>query len=197
MYAITVNKTQKKVTVIFRGTTSAADWKKNVQIVQENVSNHVRSLVAEGQPQEIGVHKGFYNFLCRQRLDHRNGGPDTRYDFILDIVKRYLPKDDNEWRLCVTGHSLGGALASLFGFYAATDDDIVRNGQPVEVYTYASPLVGDKRFRHAFCGLEKSNRILHARFCNDGDFGTFLFLVIPCIQHIYPMSTHNVSNVVQ
>jgi hypothetical protein len=75
-------------------------------------------------------------------------------------------------RLCVTGHSLGGALATLFGFYAATDDRIIKNGQPVELYTFASPLVGDQNFRQAFKALETKGKIVHARICNEGDLGT-------------------------
>lgn len=71
----------------------------------------------------------------------------------------------------MTGHSLGGALATLFGFYAATDDRITKNGQPVELYTFASPLVGNRNFRQAFKALENKGKIVHARICNEGDLG--------------------------
>lgn len=65
----------------------------------------------------------------------------------------------------MTGHSLGGALATLFGFYATTDDCITKNVQPVELYTFASPLVGDKNFCQAFKALENEGKIVHARIC--------------------------------
>jgi putative lipase involved disintegration of autophagic bodies len=76
------------------------------------------------------------------------------------------------FRLCATGHSLGGALATLFGFYAANDPRIIENGLPVEIFSFASPLVGDARFRRAFKSLESKGKIMHARICNSGDLGT-------------------------
>jgi predicted lipase len=110
--------------------------------------------------------------LLRERRDKNTGGPKTRYDWIIKEVEKYL--EDKDWRLCVTGHSLGGALATLFGFYAATDDRIIKNGQPVELYTFASPLVGDQNFRQAFKALETKGKIVHARICNEGDLVTML-----------------------
>jgi len=59
----------------------------------------------------------------------------------------------------------------LFGFYAANQLDKEGKRIPVQVFTFASPLVGDANFRKAFMKLERSGRIEHARFCNSGDFG--------------------------
>jgi hypothetical protein len=72
------------------------------------------------------------------------------------------------YRLYVTGHSLGGATATLFGFFAATDPTITKDG-PVTLYTFASPRVGDSRFRSAFKFLEERGKIRHARIHNKKD----------------------------
>lgn len=45
-----------------------------------------------------------------------------------------------DYRLVVTGHSLGGAIATLAGAY------LRRGGLPADVYTYGSPRVGNDHF---------------------------------------------------
>jgi len=83
-------------------------------------------------------------------------------------------------RLAVSGHSLGAALATLFGFYAATVVPcILEKGKPVEVFSFASPFVGDQRFRTAFKLLESEGKIVHARVVNDHDFVTMIPFVSP------------------
>jgi hypothetical protein len=82
-------------------------------------------------------------------------------------------------RLGVTGHSLGAALATLFGFYAAMDQRILQNGKPVEVFSFASPFVGDHRFRTAFKLLEGEGKIVHARIVNNHDFVPMLPFISP------------------
>lgn len=74
-------------------------------------------------------------------------------------------------RLTVSGHSRGGALATLFGFYAAAGNRVKAHERPVEVISFASPFVGDYRFRKAFKGLERNGKIVHARIVNANDFG--------------------------
>ena len=83
-------------------------------------------------------------------------------------------------RLAVSGHSLGAALATLFGFYAATVvPRILEKGKPVEVFSFASPFVGDQRFRTAFKLLESEGKIVHARVVNAHDFVTMIPFVSP------------------
>ena len=84
-------------------------------------------------------------------------------------------------RLGVTGHSLGAALATLFSFYAATDQRILQNGKPVEVFSFASPFVGDSQFRTAFKLLEREGKLAHARIVNDHDFVPMFPFVSPKI----------------
>jgi hypothetical protein len=82
-------------------------------------------------------------------------------------------------RLGVTGHSLGAALATLFGFYAATDQRVLQNGKPVELFSFASPFVGDDQFRTAFKMLEHEGKVVHARIVNPHDFVPMLPIISP------------------
>lgn len=66
-----------------------------------------------------------------------------------------------------------GALATLCGFYAAVDDDLVENG-PVVVVSVASPQVGHKTFCESFHALERLGRLQHLRVANKEDMITHL-----------------------
>ncbi|KAL7539280.1 hypothetical protein ACHAXR_009144, partial [Thalassiosira sp. AJA248-18] len=66
----------------------------------------------------------------------------------------------------ITGHSLGGALASIFAVSAACRDDIPK---PVKCITHAQPLVGDKRLLQSVRKLEESKNLLLLRTRNSED----------------------------
>jgi hypothetical protein len=94
-------------------------------------------------------------------------------------------------RLGVTGHSLGAALATLFGFYAATDQRVLQNGKPVEVFSFASPFVGDHQFRTAFKLLERGGKVVHARIANEHDFVPMLPFISPKIDLEQKLTTES------
>ena len=102
------------VVVVFRGSDSWKDWAGNVQIDFD-----------EG-PFGAKVHGGFQDALLP----------------VANALTQYVNKGISEGkRLWITGHSLGGALASL---YAA---ELVSLGIDVYgVYTYGSPKPGDTVF---------------------------------------------------
>jgi predicted lipase len=94
-------------------------------------------------------------------------------------------------RLGVTGHSLGAALATLFGFYAATDQRVLQNGKPVEVFSFASPFVGDDQFRTAFKMLEHEGKLVHARIVNAHDFVPMLPIISPKVDLEQKLTTES------
>jgi len=71
----------------------------------------------------------------------------------------------------VTGHSLGGALATLFAFNAAAAPDSMIP-KPVSVFSFASPYVGDESFRSAHILLERLGKLRHMRVSNHRDIIT-------------------------
>jgi hypothetical protein len=76
-------------------------------------------------------------------------------------------------KLYVTGHSLGAALATLFGFQAAAEPDSLIP-KPVSLFSIASPYVGDESFRSAHLLLEGLGKLRHLRVVNHKDTVTII-----------------------
>ncbi|BCG64107.1 MAG: triacylglycerol lipase [Methyloprofundus sp.] len=114
----------KKIIITFRGTEGkVADWVTDIQLFKDTWTNST----------PIGqVHKGFYKALQAVFLNIENEINTLR---------------TNNQTIWVTGHSLGGALATLA---AATlkfqGSEIHFNG----LYTFGQPRLGDRMFANAF-----------------------------------------------
>ena len=100
----------RTIRLIFRGTVSIDDWLTNAQISQIRHSYG-------------SVHKGFDDLYCQMSRTARTA-----------VGSAYLSGK----KLIISGHSLGGALATL-----AARDFLT---YPITLYTFASPRVGDMRF---------------------------------------------------
>lgn len=119
---VTINNTDKRICVVFRGSESKKDWFYDLQINKHHLKD------------KIWVHSGFYKQL------YENGV----YDKILASVKQILDEHP-DFSLYVTGHSLGAALATLCGFMFSQE---LKN--QVTVVSFASPRVGDVEWKNAF-----------------------------------------------
>lgn len=75
------------------------------------------------------------------------GKGTNKFDEIMNIVLPLIEKYSN-FRLYVTGHSLGGALATIFAFKVAASNLAVQ--KPITCVSVASPKVGGNCFRKAF-----------------------------------------------
>lgn len=71
-------------------------------------------------------------------------------------------------KLYVTGHSLGGALATIFAVEAASEPDVIVP-KPVTCVSIGSPYVGDETFREAHQLLEGLGKLRHLRVTNHKD----------------------------
>ena len=162
VYGISVNKIEKRVNVIFRGSRTPADWAANKQFNGIAVQNPVKFLDEfandSSLPDNVCIHQGFWEYL-----NQPSSGDG------MDIFDRLWPilKKNPGFSLFVTGHSLGGALASLFALRCACLEDIPK---PVRCITHAQPLVGDFRLLQSVRKLEESNNLilLRTRNCEDG-----------------------------
>ncbi len=105
--------------VAFRGTSSTSDW----------LSDALVSQVEFGKNAGM-THRGFTGIYNSAREE------------ILACLGRISP----DKTLYVTGHSLGGALATLCAYDAAS---VTKFSLPV-VYTFAAPRVGDPAFAEAY-----------------------------------------------
>ena len=133
---------RNNVLISFRGTESLGDWLGNLNVFSTTKDYGV-------------VHKGFYNGFAAVKL------------LLEEELKRLSPKT-----ILITGHSLGGALATIAAaewnkFYPITG-----------VYTYGQPAVGKGTFS-TFFSTHYSDKFF--RFVNDDDIVT---RVPPTYQHI-------------
>uniref|UniRef100_A0A7S4QJ03 Fungal lipase-type domain-containing protein n=1 Tax=Ditylum brightwellii TaxID=49249 RepID=A0A7S4QJ03_9STRA len=167
IYCLCVNRKTKTVTVVFRGSVTAHNWVRNLQIVMTDHRNPIWEENYDGWDNVISLHTGFSLYLLRKRKVDGNRKIDEIFTR-LDHIGRELDSE-GRYHVCVTGHSLGGALATIFSFYAAADPRFNKIG-PVRAFTYAAPRVGDLKFMRAYQQLERTNRLLHARFVNACDF---------------------------
>jgi hypothetical protein len=108
----------KFILLAFRGTQSFANFLTDVEA----------TLVSQA-PYPGRVHSGFANAV----------------EEVLPYVQRLLPSSARTKSFCVTGHSLGGAMATLASVRLANAGYKIR-----AVYTYGSPRVGDRIFRHFY-----------------------------------------------
>ena len=142
---ITISETNKRITVVFRGSESKSDWYYDLMILKTNILEDVY--------RNCSVHSGFYRQLHETDV----------YEQILEILKP-LKEKYPDYAIYITGHSLGAALSTLFGFELAheIDSDII-------VVSFASPRVGNHVFRNVF---DKKSNLTHYRVSNDRDIVT-------------------------
>ncbi|MDJ0899888.1 MAG: lipase family protein [Xenococcus sp. MO_188.B8] len=115
---------EEKIIVVFRGTQQKLDWLANAKLHQETWT----------ATRKIGkVHVGFYEAfvsVCSKMEDY---------------IKQLWTKDQPIW---VTGHSLGGALATLA--CAHIELQMPDEYRVAGAYTFGQPRVGNDDFADAF-----------------------------------------------
>ncbi len=123
------------ILIAFRGTESIEDWLTDLK---------TRLLMTKRGK----VHQGFKE------------GLDYVWNDIRDLIYKY---DNGRRTIWLTGHSLGGALATL------AVDRLLDEWDVSGLYTFGQPRVGDKKFHRAF-----NERFRHRtyRFVNDEDIVT-------------------------
>lgn len=168
VYAVGIDPIRRRVTVAFRGSVTPSDFLTDASITLNRQENPMEDQEEE-QADKIGIHNGFVRYLLKEK----KGKENNKFDEIMKHVIELFQDDERKatYKLYVTGHSLGGALATLFSFYAAasTDDDDVCIPKPVTCVSVASPRVGEGSFQRAFTLLEKQGKLRHLRIANHGD----------------------------
>ncbi len=130
------NKEYNSIFVSFRGSENIQNWISNIQVSQINpYTDH-----------NIAVEKGFYNLFDSLQTNI--------YNVLNDLTFKY-----NTTQVILTGHSLGGALATLNAF------DILYYKKDYKIHsliTFGSPRIGNEYFAITFESYNiYSNRITH------------------------------------
>jgi len=154
VYGILVNRDDQRITVVFRGSVSGGeDWSTNLKagITKMETPNELSDF-----EKEIQVHIGFKEYLTEKY-------PRIK-ETLTEIFKQFP-----DYSLHVTGHSLGGALASLLAFTIASSGDLPEVKRPIVAVTIAAPMVGPDVFNEAYQELEKKTLVRLLRISSQGD----------------------------
>jgi hypothetical protein len=179
--AFLIQSRSGKVAILcYRGTepTDLVGWMTDADVMPERMPYRF------GDPHAT-VHAGFYRNVRA-----------TRYE-VMSALKRAcrglsvraplpgetgLPRMDALEALYVTGHSLGGAMASMMGVMLRHERKFSRDGDLTDrlraVYTFGQPMLGDQRFARA-CREDAFLRENVIRYVYDSD-------VVP---HLPPKTT--------
>ena len=121
---------------IFRGSKIINDFIHDLEITKIKLDNGIH------------VHRGFYE----QLHEHNN------FIFICNFINNLII--NKKYELIITGHSLGGALATLFAY----EYNKINTNLDIKVISFASPRVGDKKWKKSF-----NSKLYHLRVTNNHD----------------------------
>ncbi|ETT57723.1 lipase class 3 [Paenibacillus sp. FSL R7-277] len=131
----------QEIIIAWRGSISTNDWLSNMNAAQKKFKYIQEPCM---------THRGFTDIYASAR------------DAILSVLGTLSP----EKTLYVTGHSLGGALATLCALDVAANSAFTTP----RLYTYGSPRVGDPDFANAFSRYVRSSY----RYANLFDVTTYV-----------------------
>jgi len=174
VYGVVVNLTHKWITVVFRGSVGKTDFftDRDFNLDYDSFFKG-QEIMSGGKP---GTHRGFTKYL----VDPKMGEDDGRkcIDRILACVNNEFETNPDvagkDFKLYVTGHSLGGGLANLVAFRvaqlkAADHESVKFLPKKVTALTFAAPVAGNYDYNKEFQALEKMGILRHIRVSNEGD----------------------------
>jgi len=176
--AVCVSEKAKKVFVVFRGTVRKVDWLMDALKHLRNLKESVKHNEAlEGIDPGVLVHHGFFTELA---------GRKEMYERVVELLAAR-----GGYQVHACGHSLGGALTTLFSYLACHDKrlrDVLTPATPLVSLAAAAPRVGNLAFKRTFEALD---RTFFVRLCNAGDVVT----AVPAFgtHRLWPHLYHHVT----
>ncbi|CAN1356391.1 Phospholipase A1-IIgamma [Linum perenne] len=153
---------RRDVVIAWRSTVQPLEW------IEDFDHPLVSAADIFGEDSGARVHRGWHSIYTSDNPDSAFSKTSAR-DQVLDEVEAVMKKyKDEEISITVTGHSLGGALATLNAadIVANCFNDHSPNPFPVTAFTYGCPRVGDKNFRDMVHSL-KNLHLLRIRNAPD------------------------------
>jgi predicted lipase len=171
VYAVTKDSVNKRITIVFRGTENelafATNWSANLTFRKEHPPVP-EALKGKIKHDRLDIHGGFYDYLFKNTIDETDPEQTTKFDQIMSKVKPMLQKYP-DYKLFLTGHSLGGALSTIAALFMSCDPDMPK---PVTCINFGSPrCVGDAGF-DAIQYQEMNKQMRMLRSVNENDLVT-------------------------
>ncbi|XP_068653939.1 uncharacterized protein [Aristolochia californica] len=133
----------KRLVVSFRGT-EQAKWKDLLTDLMLVPAGLNPERLGGDSTQEVQVHSGFLNAY------------DSVRNRIMSLLKSSIGFTEDaaatvpKWHVYVTGHSLGGALATLLALDLCSSEMAKLGAISVSMYNFGSPRVGNRRFAEVY-----------------------------------------------
>lgn len=166
VFAIGVDRWYRRITVAFRGSVTANDFLTDACISMVDRPNPVYEFDEDNQDENIKLHSGFYEYLLETSEERER--TVSKFDEVMAALVPLLEQNP-EFTVYCSGHSLGGALATLFSFELVTSTKYSSIPSPVTCVSVASPKLGNESFRKAFQFLEERGDLRHLRIANEKD----------------------------
>ncbi|KAA3485689.1 Triglyceride lipase [Gossypium australe] len=147
--AIWRDSARRRLVVAFRGTEQARwkDLRTDLMLVPAGLNPE---RIGGDFKQEVQVHSGFLSAYDSVRIR------------IISLIKASIGYIDellepqHRWQVYVTGHSLGGALATLLALELSSSKLAKCGAISVTMYNFGSPRVGNRRFAEVYNEFDKS-----------------------------------------
>ncbi|EOY05484.1 Triglyceride lipases,triglyceride lipases isoform 1 [Theobroma cacao] len=141
--AIWRDSARRQIVIAFRGTEQARwkDLRTDLMLVPAGLNPE---RIDGDFKQEVQVHSGFLSAYDSVRI---------RIISLLKTSIRYIDettKPLRRWQVYVTGHSLGGALATLLALELSSSQLAKHGAISVTMYNFGSPRVGNRRFAEVY-----------------------------------------------
>ncbi|CAN5952445.1 unnamed protein product, partial [Sphagnum jensenii] len=136
---------RRDIVISWRGTVTTLEWLANLHDYLTPLSPTHRSTDANSRGRFVNVESGFFNLYTSKKESTRYNKKSAAEQVKEEICRLVELYADEELSITITGHSLGGALASLCAFDIVIN--VLGSTIPVSVFTYASPRIGNDAFR--------------------------------------------------
>ncbi|KAL2325960.1 hypothetical protein Fmac_025018 [Flemingia macrophylla] len=141
--AIWRDSARRRLVVAFRGTEQSQwkDLRTDLMLVPAGLNPE---RIGGDFKQEVQVHSGFLSAYDSVR---------TRIISLIRLAIGYVNGDSescHKWHVYVTGHSLGGALATLLALELSSNQLAKQGAISITMYNFGSPRVGNKRFAEVY-----------------------------------------------
>ncbi|KAL1367982.1 hypothetical protein AAHE18_02G087800 [Arachis hypogaea] len=141
--AIWRDSTRRRLVVAFRGTEQSQwkDLRTDLMLVPAGLNPE---RIGGDFKQEVQVHSGFLSAYDSVRI---------RIISLIRLAVGFVEEHSeslHKWHVYVTGHSLGGALATLLALELSSNQLAKRGAISITMYNFGSPRVGNKRFAEVY-----------------------------------------------